>query len=448
MRFKKSELFAIPCGELFGLEDQAVQVLYSPFRDEIALVDRPTVDALAVRYEGQRHNIADETVQELMEAFHQDEVTTLPTRDIRQTTRLSVIPNLTCNFSCSYCYSAQGRSSTVLDERKIRAALDYFISRDRLEPCHLSLFITGGGEPLATWPLTGGLIDYARQRAKAEGFGLSVSVITNGSLVTPEIAAFLHRHDCTVGVSFEVLEDLQDSQRKMWQRVRDNIFLLHREGVRVKLNSTITPQSVQRMEEMVACVARDYPFVAQYTMEPVTGAGLFESAARLRSFYDDFFQTYARCSAMARRKGIPLRFTFDDEIRGVTPRHCLGKFCLTPTGKISVCHLVSSPQEARFADCVYGEVTDEGQVRIDDERFGRLYDRNVCSYAQCLDCFAKWDCGGECMTRRDTYPADYLDEVCRFNRRFVRYRLLQTIGNTLEQEQGLTLEQYVRNEME
>ena len=183
-------------------------------------------------------------------------------------------------------------------------------------------------------------------------------------------------------------------------------------------------------------------------MEPVTSVGLFESAARLRSFYDDFFREYVLCSAMARREGIPLRFTFDDETRGVTPRHCPGKFCLTPTGKISVCHLVSSPREGRFSDCVYGEVTDDGQVRIGDGRFGRFYDRNVCSYTHCRDCFAKWDCGGECMTRRDTYPADYLDEVCRFNRRFVRYRLLKAIGDTLEQEQGLTLEQYVRNEME
>lgn len=445
MRFKKSELFAIPCGELFGLADEAIQILYSPFRDEIALADQFMVDALAAEYEG-RHDATNKAVQELMNTFHQDEVSVRPKRDIKQTTRLSVIPNLTCNFACSYCYSAKGRSTVVLDEQKARAVLDYFINHTRLEPCHLSLFVTGGGEPLATWPLTSGLIAYAKRRAGTEGFGIGVSVITNGSLVTSGIAAFLSRYDCTAGVSFEVLPELQDRQRGMWARVRDNIRCLHKEGVRVKLNSTITPLSVHRMEEMVACVAQDYPFVTGYTMEPVTSAALFESAAHLRAFYNAFFDAYVRCSAIARREGITLRFTFDDGSRGITPRHCPGKLCLTPMGKISVCHLVSSPREEHFAECVYGEVTDEGQVWIDEKRFERLYDRNVCAYTACRDCFAKWDCGGECMTRRDNYPPDYLEEVCRFNRRFVRYRLLKAIEDTLKQEQGLTLKQYVENE--
>ena len=146
---------------------------------------------------------------------------------------------------------------------------------------------------------------------------------------------------------------------------------------------------------------------------------------------------------IADKNGVPLRFTFDDDFRDVTVRHCPGKFCITPQGEISVCHLVSSPKETRYKDCVYGVVEESG-VKIDKEHFNRLYSVNLFSYERCNDCFAKYCCGGECMTRNAIYPADYMEKVCDFNRRFVRYRLLAKIEEVVKESSGLSLKEYVR----
>lgn len=443
MRIKGSEFFAIDCGAQFGMEEYDISILYSPMKEEVALIDKNTLYSLQ-SYADTKDISCSNEVKDLYDSFYHPQVTDVPTRDVILSDRLSIIPNLVCNFSCSYCYSAKGRSSTVMKWETAKAALDFFIDSSRIDSKHLSLFISGGGEPLVSWPLTRRIIEYTRERSVEQGVQMTISVITNGSLITPEIADVLRDNSCIVGVSFEVLEDLQDLQRKMWQKVSENIRLLHDRGVVVKMNSTITPASVNRMEEMLLTVAREYSFVAEYTMEPVTSVDLFDDVEQLSTFYNRYFESYIRCAKQAKKININLRFTFDDAMRGITPRHCPGKFCITPTGRISVCHLVSSPKEKRFSDCVYGEVGNAG-VSVDKEKFNRLYGINVMSYDRCSDCFAKWDCGGECMTRNAIYPESYLAEVCKFNKRFIRHALMKKVAETIYNEFGITLQEYVAN---
>lgn len=446
MRFTETEIFAVPVGTDVGNDDdESIWIIYSPVKDEIALVAHDDFLRLR-RYFEDGLSPHDEQLEELIADMECHEATpqsvTIP--DIRKTSKLSILPNHICNFSCSYCYSAAGRSSIQMSWEKMRSALDFFIDENRIVPQHLSIFISGGGEPLLSWNTVSKAITYARTRSEEKGFSLQISIITNGSLLTEEIAEFAAINHCSVCVSFEVLPELQESQRRHFHVVSKNIEMLGRMNVRTLLNSTITPLSVGRMQDMVLEVSRHYPFVAQYTVEPVTGVSLFRSSDELRKFYDAFFDGYIVSKQIADRNGINLRFTFDDALRGVSVRHCPGKFCMTPQGDITICHLASSPKEVRYADCVYGRIKDDGELFIDTDKFSHLYDRNVFAYNRCRDCFAKWSCGGECMTRNDTYPSDYMEEVCRFNRKFVKHLLIERVRQNVEEEFNLSLEEYVK----
>lgn len=424
MRIPGTETFLIPIGTMIGKpQDELAQILYSPLQGELAILDQ-------------------EAAQQILSAQHDtDEVKDIPVRDITKTRRMSILPNLKCNFSCSYCYSAQGRSNAEIRWETICTAIDYFIDPERIVPGDISIFISGGGEPLLSWPLTDRIITYSHHRAKEMHFNLNIGLITNASLITDDIAHVLSTYGVTVGISFEVLPDLQNQQRGHYDKVCRGIDTLLQHGCTVKVNSTITPQSVHRMQEMLWAIATQYPGVAAYTMEPVTGAALFGNADELRSFYDTFFDEYLLCRKIASEHGVPLRFTFDDEYRGSVMRHCPGKFCVTPTGAISVCHLVSSPKEQRFEECTYGLVDAEG-VRIDPVKFAQLYNRNVLSYPECKDCYAKWSCGGECMTRRSTYPEAYMREVCHFNRRILLHQLIDEVRRSVQEEYGQSLEEF------
>lgn len=442
MKYQDKEIFAIQIGQNIDLKVcDDIFVLYAPLNGHISLIGED--DELLIRNHIEKQTPINEELQEVV-----DEILVAPNytphnHDISKTTKMSLLPNLVCNFNCSYCYSAKGRGTTILPWEKAKVALDYFINPIRIEPQHLSLFISGGGEPLISWDITKKCIEYALERCQTFGYTIHISVVTNGSLITNEIADFLAQHNCSVCVSFEVLQSLQDLQRKNFDIVNKSIHLLGDKGVRVMLNSTITPASVAYMEDMVNSVAESFPNVAQYTMEPVTSVDLFASSEELGDFYNQFYINYLKSKEVARRRNVPLRFTYDDALRDITIRHCPGKFCITPQGTISVCHLVSSPKEKRYTECIYGEVA-EGEVKIDKERFDKLYSINLFHYERCHDCFAKFSCGGECMTRNAIYPAEFMDEVCKFNRRFVLHQLVEKIEESIHETYGLTLEEYVK----
>ena len=444
MRLNESDIFLEPVGTELGLlENDRVHILYSPLTEGLALVSGDDARRICSCIDDPS-GCTDRELQNLIEEMTPAKMPGVcDLTPLEKITKLSVLPNLTCNFTCSYCYSAKGRSKTVIDWAKVKAVLDYFIDENRIDPQPLSIFVSGGGEPLLSWDIVERLLDYSRSRAREKGFQLRLSVVTNGSLLTEEIADSLERLDCSACVSFEVLQDLQDRQRNHYSQVREHILMLGRKGVRTMVNSTITPVSVGRMTEMLEEVADSYPFVSQYTMEPVTGCDMFDTPDDMRRFYDSFYEGYLKCKEIAQNRRINLRFTFDDSLRGITVRHCPGKFSLTPTGAISACHLTSSPKEARFDRCVYGKVTDDGEVWLDKEKFASLRDINVFSYDRCTECFAKWSCGGECLARNDTYPSEYMEVVCDFNRRFVKYLLLEDLRKTVKEETGLTLEEYV-----
>lgn len=445
MQLNNTEIFLVPAGRELGLKDSGdVYILYSPLTEGLALISKADAGRI-VRYIDDPAASGDGEIAGLICEMTPERMPSVSDMTpVEQFTKLSIIPNLTCNFACSYCYSAKGRSKTVLEWDKAKAVLDHFIDEERIAPQPLSIFVSGGGEPLLSWNLLKRILEYARRRASDKSFPLYMSVVTNGSLLTEEIATSLKAIDCSVCISYEVLEDLQNNQRQHYSEVRDNIEMLRSAGVRTMLNSTITPLSVSRMTEMMEEIASVYPFVSQYTMEPVTGYEMFSSPDDMEAFYDRFYIEYLKCREIADLKGINLRFTFDDSLRGITLRHCPGKFTLTPQGTISACHLTSSPMESRYERCVYGKVTESGEIELDKEKFQALRNINVFSYERCSHCFAKWSCGGECMARNDSYPDEYMEVVCRFNRRFVKHLLIESIRQTVLEETGLTLEEYVK----
>ena len=74
---------------------------------------------------------------------------------------LTILLNQKCNFSCSYCYSANGRSSVVLDKQKIFSALDFFINPTR--GTELSIVFSGGGDPILSFDEFKSSVEYARK---------------------------------------------------------------------------------------------------------------------------------------------------------------------------------------------------------------------------------------------------------------------------------------------
>lgn len=323
-----------------------------------------------------------------------------------------ILPNHKCNFSCSYCYAAKGRSKEELDIGTLGVVLDWFLDKDRIPKNDLYIFIVGGGEPTMSWGVIEEIVRRVSEARKTRRRKIAVAMTTNGSLITEEKAMFLAASDIMVNVSFEVIREVQNQQRGPSEDVEHGIELLQKAGARFAIRATVSPLSVDRMPEMVDIVLRKFPRVRRLNLEAIlAGKKVFDSAGSLRSFLARFKLGLAEAKRKGGDSGLKVMSAACLDMTILKDRFCKGDLCLTPRGEITICRRISSPNENAFPQAVFGRV-EKGQLRFDETDYQRalkfsLDDRNLCR-----QCFLRWHCGGLCISQQTMFPRDYYDVLC------------------------------------
>lgn len=336
-------------------------------------------------------------------------------------TLLTVLPNNRCNFACSYCYSSGCRNMEELTFDKLKKCIDFFIESKRSRPSRRNLTISymGGGEPMLSWEIVTKSIEYAETKSnEEEGIAISFRIITNGSIIDKERIEFIKRHNIGMSVSFEVLDKIQELQRKNYKLVDDNLKLLMDAGIDTQLNITVTPHNVFLMEATYETMRNRYPSVRNAMFEPVTSQELFHSPSEMADFYSEYIRGFMNILYMAKKDGIEI--TSFPYLRSIFPlkRACPGELSVTAEGNITGCYCVSTPNHPLFSKTNYGKVT-SSRLEFDLTRFKKLLDYNVDSKNECKRCPAKWNCGGGCFHLFHSYDKSFQNVVCDFTRHFI-----------------------------
>jgi sulfatase maturation enzyme AslB (radical SAM superfamily) len=102
-----------------------------------------------------------------------------------------------CNLRCAYCYQDR-KSVEAIAWSTCRRAIDLLLrsKRDRLS---LAFY---GGEPLLEWPTIERAVGYVRRHAPRHK-KVRISLLTNGTLLTLERAAWLETHRVRTRISFD-----------------------------------------------------------------------------------------------------------------------------------------------------------------------------------------------------------------------------------------------------
>lgn len=135
---------------------------------------------------------------------------------------LDIIPSFACNLACKYCYlldsNKQGSKwhQCQLSTDDGKSLVESFLNtqptlstkgRIPAEICFI------GGEPLLHPQLLGTLIRRSREHEKGGREALSLTIVTNGTLITSSIAALLAEYDVFVIVSLDGKRDTHDKMR-------------------------------------------------------------------------------------------------------------------------------------------------------------------------------------------------------------------------------------------
>lgn len=443
----KNNIFPIPVGDKLGYQAETIYLLYAPLAEEYTLVDHECVENLKKVAD----NNGGDAPSDIIELYNRLNV--VSNEKLKKSiithpdnyTKMSIMPTARCNFACNYCYSAHGRSAATIPNEVIKNALDYFL-RPRSRHCKYTLFISGGGEPMLVFDKLQNIVTYAQTLTNTNGDQLDIMVISNGSLIREEHAKFFKQHQVCVCVSFEITESLQNMHRGHYDVVRNNIFKLLTAGVIPSINATITPQSVSQMSEMIEEVAAEFPGIKEVMFEPVTPVAGFSSNQEMELFYDKFIEGFRDAKAKAGQLNINLNTSILDNLNRLALRHCQGKLCLTPQGTFSICHTVTSPLEKKYDSYCYGEVKKNG-VFFDIDKFLQLQKINVNAFPRCKDCFAKWHCGGGCMSKVAAYNEAQMNIYCRYYRKHLLFLLLEKLNENMIAATGESLSSFIQKQM-
>jgi len=314
-----------------------------------------------------------------------------------------------CNFGCKYCFV---RNDMAPSYRQQQMTMDVaskgvnmfarLIAREQPRFDEEKSIILYGGEPLLNWPVLQSLIeqidDYKMSNRLPEK--LQTQVVTNGSLITPNIADFFKEHDVAVGVSIDGDETATNScrcyadGRPVFPDVLKAIEICRNAGVNLSLSVTLTEQSVKDFDETLRTLLDIGPNGIGFNMI------VTDRHFKVPDWYNEKVSAcMIRAFEVFRERGIPedrimRKATAFSESR-VYPFDCGAtggnQIVVAPDGRVGICHgylaerkyFVTTVDDLAFdpqADSVYREWASRTPLRME----------------QCQSCPALGICGGGC----------------------------------------------------
>lgn len=397
------------------------EIVYSPLRRTAFMVDRNTARSLVG--EGCSNPIVGIIEKKLADIDIFDS-SVIPLIDIKELSQnLVILLSNRCNLGCKYCYAQFEREDDRLSKSKIKNIINYVFELNKDRQDLVSIAFLGGGEPTLYWDLLTWAIEYTKQQASKYGFALRIGFPTNATLLNEERIHFLSKNGIEVGVSFEILPEIQDafrpfanSSKSTYLIVKKNLEALNAAGIPTRIRSTITPAYVRRMPEMIKHVAEMFPYVKKIHYEPIYPLELkSENSDGMNQFYDLFIDNFFTSREMGEEVGVDVTTAATNTLHKIKHRYCKGELCVTPSGEIVICHRSSSNKDARFEGYKYGVVTDE-EVYIDTSRLQNMNYILKSKNERCQTCFSKWHCSGMCLSNREMFNSQQFDSYCMYVR--------------------------------
>lgn len=342
---------------------------------------------------------------------------------------MMILPNNVCNFKCTYCYSAEGRSGKMIDLDKLKSAIRYFLDSNRAPGERLTISVLGGGEPLLSWHLVKPALDLAYELAAKRGQKLPVSIVTNGSILTDEIVDYLKLREISLSVSFDILPEIQNMQRGHYDTVVGNINRFAEAGIDLAFNTVITRENVGRMDDMLRAIAANTPKVKKVSFKSLISNSYFKDADERKKYYRDFVDNFFNALDLAKQLGIWLTSPYFNNALCLSDRFCPGKFVVTSDGDISICHCVGSRKDRLYDEFIFGQISPEGEVTVDDDKLDKILSHNHNRNERCKDCIAHWHCAGGCYADNSTIGdnEESQNAYCESMRYFIERYILKYI---------------------
>lgn len=172
---------------------------------------------------------------------------------------LTIAPLLACNFACPYCYETP--KPGVMGKDVIDSIIKMIEkTAEKSEPISITWY---GGEPLLAKDVIFSMSERIIDICKKNKVQYSAYMVSNGYLVTEEIAKKLREYEVTgVQITIDGPPDIHNSRRKLrnsseptFDKIIENIKILQKNDIEVTIRVNIDKTNVDRLEELMDILA-------------------------------------------------------------------------------------------------------------------------------------------------------------------------------------------------
>lgn len=353
-----------------------------------------------------------------------------------------------CNMRCSYCYIMNGKppnySHSMMTPEVAQYGIDLFIKSLAKSWTHgmkEPRILLHGGEPLLNVPTLTSALEII-EKCKAAGDlpdNTLVSMNTNGTLVTPEIALTLAQNDVKVAVSIDGWQSAHNACRAYcngqgtFQDAVRGLEILRDNRAQLAVSCTITPYNVDDIEKVLEWLSDNFK-IASISFNPFISSMVWDRDAA-KEWAEKIAEKLINCFRICRDRGIyegRLMRNVRAFVQGlILYSNCAGcgqQIVVDPKGNVGVCQAYCGTKKYFVP---YGEKFDP----LNHPYWNEWRFRSPLVMPQCIDCEALSVCGGGCpqSAQRQNGSIWDLDETfCTVAKKTVDFLLSDVLEKKIE----------------
>lgn len=301
-----------------------------------------------------------------------------------------IITTYKCNLSCPYCYEGKGEvydksMDGNMSDMTIQAIKNHVIT-EGVKNLKLMLF---GGEPLLNPDIGLNVLEELSTWSKSQGICFEGAMVTNGTMVTPQVIEAFSRYIRTVQLTLDGPRRYHDRQRiyrngnGTYDKILDALRLFRKAGIHVALRIQVSAENSGCIDELLAEL--------KYT-GVLDDPGVALNISPLRK-YTELCSSYGNFLESGEADALTRLWKYDKNQKPgarILPCHVYsGIYIIDPYGDVYKC--ISTPGQKKD---VVGTVRN-GIIEY-SYNFYDFMTRNPVEMPQCANCVYLPMCGGGC----------------------------------------------------
>ena len=419
-------------------------------------LDKDTEDALESTFSKDQSNAPTDTTSttDLLSALTRSGYffSKLPDRPVPNfsysTMNFSFAPVHDCNFACKYCYADGGKGTTDyqmrFDENKIDKLLNYVYTEKYAHLQNYKFDFVSGGEPLLNFPILEYFLKSLRKMDAIHNKLSTVLVVTNGTLLTPEIIESLDKHDVFLGISIDGTEPVHNRHRVYingegtHKDVVAGISLLRSSSASSKLKdawamSVITPTTGSLVDLMETCIELGFKRMQMQLIRESRDHPVSFNSSDISELKESYMSLFSHILEHAEKGDLSrLKMIANDNdsfgkflgrllLRSPTYYRCFAgknKVAITANGEIYPCDSFCGNPEFVIGTT---DNTEENADTVSLFQTAHIQNRTRCS-----KCWARLICGGDCFYNSYLINGNIMEPdpiTCEMNRFFIEHAI-------------------------